>query len=192
LAEFQHITGLREFLSALDQLPKNIAKNVLRGSVRAGAVVLQKEAISLAPVFTGTQDKRPDPGLLKRAIYQKQIPERSNDLQQTFFVGVKHGKNITVKVKGNKVNADAYYWTWLEFGHFFVPPPPKGANGKNSQTQKVTREKAKTGSMTIWVEPHPFLRPAFAVAKGRAIQAMVDYMEKRIPLEAQKLGLVMK
>ena len=182
----QYISGLDAFQKALEEFPKNIAKNVLRGAVRAGAVVLQKEAISLAPVFDGTSDKRPDPGLLKRAIYQKQIPELSSDVKQTYFVGVRHGKNVTVKIKGNKVNADAYYWTWLEFGHFYVPRPPKG------QTQKVTREKAKTGSMTIWVEPHSFMRPAFAVAKGRAIQAMVDYMEKRIPLEAQKLGLVMK
>lgn len=192
----QHISGLDAFLDALEQLPQKIASNVLRGAVNAGASVVHKEVMQLAPIFEGTEDKRPDPGLLKRAVYHTQIPELSNQFQQTYYVGVRHGKNITVKkkVKGETVTlkADAYYWTWVEWGHFFVPPPPKGPNGKNRVTQRATREKAKTGANSVWVQPHPFLIPGFDHSKGQAVQAMVEYMEKRIPLEAQKLGLVMK
>lgn len=188
MANLQHIKGLDEFQRALQQLPQRIAKNVLRGAVRAGAVVLQQEAVHLAPEYDGGDepDKRVDKGLIKRAIYSKQIPELSNEMQQTFYVGVRRGKKSTVKVKGQKVSVDAYYWTWLEFGHFYVPKQPAGT------TQKKNREAHKTGPNAIWVEPRSFMRPAFAIAKDQAINAMVDYMERRIPIEAQKLGLMMK
>lgn len=185
MANLQCVKGLDEFLKALDQLPKNIAKNVLRGAVNAGATVLRKEVVRQAPEYEG-DDERVDKGLIKRAVYQKQIPEKSNDLVQTFFVGVRRGPKSTVKVKGQRVTVDAYYWTWLEFGHFYVPPAPKGT------TQKAHREATKTGANALWVAPRSFVRPAFAVAKDDAIKAMVAYFEKRIPIEAQKLGLVMK
>jgi HK97 gp10 family phage protein len=185
LANFQHIKGLDAFQKALEQFPKAIAKNVLRGAVNAGATVLRQEAAYLAPVYEG-DDKRVDPGLIKRAVYQKQIPEKSSELVQTFFVGVRRGKKSTVKVKGAKVTVDAYYWTWLEFGHFYVPKQPSGT------TQKAHREVTKASPAAIWIQPKSFMRPAFAIAKGNAINAMVAYMEKRIPIEAQKLGLTMK
>lgn len=194
MANLQCVKGLSEFQRALEQLPKNIGRNVLRGAVRAGAVVLQKEAIRLAPEYQG-DDKRVTSGSIKAAIYEKQIAELSNELLQTFYVGVKRGygrqkgggKFTPIKFVGGKVaSLDAYYWTWVEFGHAYVPPRPKGV------TQERHRLAHKTGSGAIWIEPRPFMRPAFANAKDDAIKAMVAYLEKRIPDEAKKLGLVMK
>jgi HK97 gp10 family phage protein len=186
MANLQCVKGLAEFQRAIEQFPKNIGRNVLRGAVNAGATVLRKRAVELAPEYEG-DDKRVDPGRIKRAIYQKQIPELSNELLQTFFVGVRRGKKQQLKVvRGKVTNLDAYYWSWLEFGHFYVPPRPKGI------TQEKHREAHKTGTSAIWIEPRSFMRPAFAIAKDDAIQAMVAYLEKRIPLEAQKLGLTMK
>jgi HK97 gp10 family phage protein len=185
MANLQCVKGLDAFLAALNQLPHNIAKNVLRGAVNAGATVLRNEAVFLAPEYEG-DDERPDKGLIKRAIYQKQIPELSNDLQQTFYVGVRRGPKSTVKVRGNKVSVDAYYWTWLEFGHYYVPRNNTGVS--NSTHAK----NAKANGTALWVEPRSFMRPAFAIAKDEAIKAMVAYFEKRIPVEAQKLGLTMK
>lgn len=185
MANLQCVKGLDEFLAALDQLPKNIAKNVLRGAVNAGATVLRNEAVFLAPEYEG-EDERPDKGLIKRAIYQKQIPELSNDLQQTFYVGVRRGPKSTVKVRGQKVVVDAYYWTWLEFGHYYVPRNTTGvSNATHAKNSKAT-------GTALWVEPRSFMRPAFAIAKDQAVAAMVTYFERRIPIEAQKLGLVMK
>jgi HK97 gp10 family phage protein len=189
MANLQCIKGLDEFLKALDQLPKNIARNVLRGAVNAGATVLRKEAVSQAPEYEG-DDERVDKGLIKRAIYQKQIPEKSNEYQQTFYVGVRRGPKSTVKVKGNSVVVDAYYWTWLEFGHFYVPPGI--VSGKGSEAKNKAHRAAHKGANALWVEPRSFMRPAFAVAKDQAIKAMVSYFEARIPKEAQKLGLTMK
>lgn len=195
MANLQCIKGLDEFLKALDQLPKNIAKNVLRGAVNAGATVLRQEAVFLAPEYKPPEgekpDERADPGKIKRAIYQKQIPEKSNELVQTFYVGVRRGPKSTVKIKGNQVAVDAYYWSWLEFGHYYVPPGIQSGKGSTA-ANTAHRDAHKTGANAVWVEPRSFMRPAFAIAKDQAIKTMVSYFERRIPAEAQKLGLVMK
>lgn len=186
MAELRCIKGLDEFARTLEQLPRNIGRNVLRGAVNAGATVLRQQAQDFAPVYEG-DDPRPDPGRLRRAIYQKQIPERSNELLQVFYVGVRRGRKNQVKVvRGKVTNLDAYYWTWLEFGHAYVPPRPK------SVTLKAHRAAIKAAPGAIWVEPRSFMRPAFAIAKDQAIQAMIDYLETRIPKEAANLGLAMK
>ena len=91
--QYEHISGLKELQEALKQLPQNIARNVLRGAVSAGAALVRDEAKRNAPVFTGSpQMGHPPPGTLKRSVYIKQIPERSNLYKQVFFVGVRKGK----------------------------------------------------------------------------------------------------
>ena len=108
------VKGLRELNEALRLLPDRIAKNVLRGACGAGAAIIRKEAVARAPVYTGDVTKgHPPPGTLKRAIYMKQIRERSGVTKQTFYVGVRSGKKQRDK-KGRTL--DAYYWSWVEFG----------------------------------------------------------------------------
>jgi len=107
------VTGLRELEAALKSLPDRIARNVLRGAVAAGAAVVRKEARDLAPKSEGPQSDGHVPGTLKRAIYQKQIRERSSLLQQTFFVGVRRGRSAKSSAKGV---IDAWYAHFVEFG----------------------------------------------------------------------------
>jgi HK97 gp10 family phage protein len=189
--DLQHITGLREFQEALEQFPKNIGKNILRGAVAAGAKIMAQTAANLAPEYEPAEGEKPDervsPGRIKKAVYQKHIPERSSELVQVFYVGVRRGKKQKIKVvKGRLVNLDAYYWTWVEFGHWYVPRLPTFG------VKRFHREAAKTGANAIWVQPRPFMKPAFALARDAAIDAMISYFQKRIPIEAQKLGLAMK
>lgn len=110
------VKGLKELNDALAQLPERIGKNVLRGAVSSAAAEVRKEAKAKAPIYTGPVSQgHPPPGALRRAVYQKQIPERSGPLQQTFFVGVRHGKKYqSVGKKG--ANLDAYYFPFVEFG----------------------------------------------------------------------------
>jgi len=107
------VTGLRELEAALKSLPDRIARNVLRGAVAAGAAVVRKEARDLAPKSEGPQPEGHVSGTLKRAIYQKQIRERSSLLQQTFFVGVRRGRSAKSSAKGV---IDAWYAHFVEFG----------------------------------------------------------------------------
>jgi HK97 gp10 family phage protein len=96
-----HVDGLKELEKKLRELGPDIARNALRAGVRAGANLIKDDAVRNAPEDTGT---------LKKATYIKHIRERSNNYQQTFFVGVRHGKKYA------KRGQDAYYWRFVEFG----------------------------------------------------------------------------
>lgn len=114
MAELENVTGLKELRAALLELPKGIARNTLRGAVAAGAAVVRVEAKNRAPQYTGSvAEGHPPPGTLKKAVYQKQIREKSNDQQQTFFVGVRQGKHSRQTKKGL---IDAFYGRFIEFG----------------------------------------------------------------------------
>lgn len=159
MAELQHVAGLKELQQALKALPDRIAKNVLRGSVGAGAAVIRKEVQQRAPVYTGEVSAgHPPPGTLKRAVYQKQIRELSTLTKQTFFVGVRKGKKYQKQGKRGNLSQDAFYASWVEFG-----------------TSKMAAR--------------PFMRPAFEAKKSAAVDAIRDYLAKRIPEEAAKLAV---
>lgn len=110
MADFDfEVKGLAELSKKLKELPLKVAKNALRASVNAGAEVIRKDAMNRVPVDTGK---------LKKSIYKKQIREKSNTFQQTFFVGARNGK------KYRATNKDAYYWRFLEFGTSKMPANP--------------------------------------------------------------------
>ncbi len=157
------VEGLAELNRRLQELPRHIAKNTLRGAVNAAATVIRKEAQQRAPVYIpvavawggkagsiGT--KHPPAGTLKRAIYQKHV-RAGSDTQQMYIIGVRHSRVSKVQAYGP---LDAYYWHFVEFG-------------------------------TSRMAARPFLRPAFALKKDAAIDAMKAYLAERIPREAAKL-----
>jgi HK97 gp10 family phage protein len=93
MASWQDIQGLVELIATFNRLPDVVAQNALRPAVSAGATVIENEVISRAPVLTGK---------LKANVYQKYIPEESNSINATYFVGVR--------------NDEAFYWRFQEFG----------------------------------------------------------------------------
>jgi HK97 gp10 family phage protein len=95
------VDGLSDLQEKLRQLGPRLSRNGLRSAVNAGAQVIRREVKARAPSDTGT---------MQRAIYVKQIREKSSDVQQTFFVGVRSGKRF------QKKGLDAYYWRYVEFG----------------------------------------------------------------------------
>jgi len=153
------IEGLDAFSKALRALPQNIAKNVLRGAVNAGATVIRQEAVRRAPEYHGEVSKgHPPPGTLKKAIYQKQIRELSDITRQTFFVGVRHGASAGKKGSTGRETRDAFYWRFVEFG-------------------------------TVKMPAQPFMRPAFEAKKVEAMERIKQYLADRIPNEVAKLNL---
>ncbi len=158
MAEVQHVQGLRELQVALKALPQGIARNVLRGSVNAGATVIRKEAQSRAPVSEGPKRAGQSPaGTLKRSVYQKQVRELSSLVKQTFIVGVRKGKKYRNQGKKGNLSQDAWYARFVEFG-----------------TSKMAAR--------------PFMRPAFEAKKGAAVAAIKAYLERRLPAEVTKLA----
>ena len=59
-----------------------------------------------------------DTGVLKRAIFMKQIREASNNSKQTYYVGVRKGKGE------RKKNRDGWYFHFVEFGTRKMPAQP--------------------------------------------------------------------
>ncbi|MEO6147018.1 MAG: HK97-gp10 family putative phage morphogenesis protein [Sulfuriferula sp.] len=158
MAETVHVTGLRELQAALKELPDRIAKNALRASVYAGAVVIKDEAKQRAPNYTGPVSQgHPPPGTLKRSIIMKQIPEKSGQYFQTFYVLVRHGKKYQKQGKKGNLSQDAFYWRFIEFG-----------------TAKMAAQ--------------PFMRPAFEARKQAALDAIQKKLLQRIDEEATALG----
>lgn len=174
------VTGLRELKAALEQLPQNIAKNVLRGAVYAGAKVIKDAVYTNAPVYTGS-DPRVKAGVLKDAVYMKHDQELSVENQQVFFVSLRRGRKERAR------NRDAYYWTWVEFGHHIVPRAPKGGT-KLAARRAAVISGASLVQGSSYVLPHPFFRPAFEANKEASAAAIRDYMARRIPIEIAKLG----
>ena len=186
--ELEHISGLKELQDALYQLPINIAKNALRGSVNAGAAVIRNQAKTNAPQYTGkVSEGHPPAGTLKRSIYTKHINERSNPFKQVFFVGVRRGKKYQRQGKGGHLSQDAYYASWVEFGHFYAPPGKQGFATRRKAMNAVALNGGRiTGSR--FVIGHPFMRPAFETQKRNAVETIKNYLSLRIPLEIQKLN----
>ena len=152
------IKGIAELQLLLLQLPKRVAKNGLRAAVYAAAKIIADEAKVKAPVYKGTVAAgHPPPGTLKRSIITKQIPEKSNDFQQTFYVTVRKGKKYQNQGKGGNKSQDAYYAKFVEYEY-----------GKHSSPA------------------HPFLRPAFDVKSKDAQSAMKNKLAQRIEEEFRK------
>jgi HK97 gp10 family phage protein len=169
------VTGLRELNDALAKLADDVAIKYARGAVAAGAAVIRDAARENVPVRSGK---------IKRAIYSKWIREQSSRERQSFFVSVRRGKAYKsrqrVSKKGRKTTTkdlDAYYWTWVEFGHIATGAGNKIKGGANRRAN--TRAKLKASGATF-VPPRPFMRPAFEQNKFKAIEAIRSELSKRI------------
>lgn len=172
MSETVKVTGLQELNRKLARLADDVQRKYLRGAVGAGARIFRDAAKRNAPVGTGK---------LQRSIISKWIPEASSLHRQLFLVTVKRGKHFRGKVKTDKKGReritksyDAYYWTWIEFGH---TTRLSGQKRTRAQIRKSLDVYKATGR---FVPPRPFLRPAFESNKSAAIEAVRVELAKRI------------
>jgi HK97 gp10 family phage protein len=135
------VEGLKELEKKMISLGPKISLKALRSSLAAGAKVIKQDAMARVPVKTGT---------LRKSLYIKRLT-KPNPYAERYILGARHGKKM------QKRNLDAYYWSWIEFGH-------KDRSGKA-------------------VDPRPFIRPAF---ESRKIQAM-DTIKQVLKTKIEKL-----
>lgn len=169
MADLQFVKGLDDLKRRLDQIGRETGRKVLRSGVAAGARVVKNAAIAAAPV--GSSRKGHAAGTLKRAAIIKFVPDMSNDTQVEYIVTFRKGK------RQQKYSRDAFYASWVEFGHKIVPRSAKAVSLKGFLRNKRTlrnRRAAATGR----VEPHRFLGPAFESSKQNALTAMVDAIKR--------------
>ena len=180
------ITGLAEMAAMMRSLPDALQQRVFRGAMATGAAVIKNEAIELAPVYTGeVAAGHPPPGTLKRAIYQTRLTSQCTATREVWLIGVKRGKKARTSGKNyseagpQQVNQDAYYASWVEFGHY--TRAPKGI----AATQFARRLVISSGSQLVkgahYVTPRPFMRPAFENKKVEAVNAVRQYLADNLP-----------
>jgi len=107
------INGLADLEKRLLDFPDKLARNILGGAIRAGAVVIQREAKELAPRsedfhILGKGSKRIliAPGHLKRNIRVRLAPRKQRDVP------------ITDRVYVRRL---AGYWKFIELGKSGYP-----------------------------------------------------------------------
>ena len=108
MSEFVKISGFSELEQAMQQFAIRVEKNIANGMVRAGAVVIQKEASQRAPVSdgphllgTGNRQMWIVPGSLKKGVRVRKAPVRMANGMVTWWVYIR--KSL-------------WYWKFVEFG----------------------------------------------------------------------------
>lgn len=161
------VKGLKELQAALDTLAPKIEANIMRGAMRAGVKVMQKEAQVLAPVgppsFSNAAHYGGRPGLLRDSIKLK--------------TSLKNGVAMGRVVAGGKVKGggDAYYAYMVE---------KTGAKPHRIKGRKGGR--LSFGGGSYWgvdhpgFKAHPFMVPAFDTSGQAAISASADYIRTRL------------
>lgn len=167
------IVGLQGLLSELKAFPQAVTTRVLKGAAATGASVIRKEAILRAPMSTGPiEEGHPPPGTLKKAIYQVRMTQECTPVREVFKVDVRRGRRAQSVGKSGR-NLDAFYASWVEFGHY--------ARAPHSLT-KTAKAAARAAGTVKWVSARPFMRPALQAKGEDAIRAMRDYIQQNIPL----------
>lgn len=164
------VKGLSELKNRLALLPQAIQTKIMKGMVASGAAVIKNEAILRAPYYTGDVQKgHPPPGTLKAAIFQARIVAQSVGTREVWLVSARKGK-------ASKGGMDAYYATWVEYGHY-----SRGPSGRSSSERKQLSAGSSVPLGSYYILPKPFMRPAFEVKKQEAIEVMRKYMADKLP-----------
>lgn len=167
------LEGLDGLLAELRAFPQAVQARVLRGAAATGASVIRKEAILRAPVSTGPVEAgHPPPGTLKKAIYQVRMLQECTPTREVFKVGVRRGKRAR-SVGKSGANLDAFYASWVEFGHFARVP---------HEMTKTAKAAGRMLGVAKWVPAKPFMRPAIQAKGEDALMAMRDYIQQNLSL----------
>lgn len=162
------VKGLGEVLKALHELPAKVQKKVVKGAVASAAEVIRAEAELRAPIYTGTvQAGHPPPGTLKKAIYKARLASACTATVETWLVSAR---------KGKKQEHDAFYATWVEYGHY-----ARGPSARSAEERKALDAGTHVPLGSYFILAQPFMRPAFESKKLLAYEAMRSYVEDKLP-----------
>jgi HK97 gp10 family phage protein len=168
MSEIIKINGLADLERKLKATPDKIRKRLLKRALAKGARKIRDLAKQNAPAGNYRNRKSYNgyvktPGTLKRAALVKFVSKESNSEQVSYIVTFRKGKKEQAK------NRDAYYASWVEFGHKIVSRRSRGSPGSITK-----RRKASTGR----VQGRRFLTNAFTTGKNDALNEITSTMKK--------------
>ena len=168
MTDVVRVEGLYELKLKLDTLPAALQKKALRGALSAAAKQARDAARAAAPIGKGPRRRggRTVPaGTLKRSAMVAFDRRQSNATQAVYRVTFRRGK------KQQKGNRDAYYASWVEFGHRIVPRKPKGAAWRRKKgIVSAFSLGGRRASATGQVAGRRFLTNSFAANRNRYLQ----------------------
>lgn len=138
MAEDFEVKGLDELYQRLEQLPVKLERNILRGAFRAGAKVIADEARRRAPVLQ-SMDPRRVFGALAKSVRVMATGTRGGVVKG----GVVAGGRSSVGRGKDKVQADAFYAHFVEYGTQKMPPKPFMRPAIDGKTQACVDETAR-------------------------------------------------
>lgn len=163
------VKGGEELARALLEFTPNLEKNMMRGAMRAGAKVIADEAKNRVPV---------DSGELKDSIRVRAGRIRAGKV--LFYVQAGSSKPIKKKGADGKTEyKNPWYAHLVEFG---VKSHPIIAGG-GTKAGKVLAAGARILGEKVdhpGTAAKPFMRPALDSKASSAIEAIADYLRKRI------------
>lgn len=168
MAEF-HVDGLAELEQFLDKLPKNIIEKVMRGGLRAGQVVILRDAKDRCPVEEPSDYARKwgaYPGALRDSL-RVGTPRVTAD-----------GNVVSRLTAGNK---KAFYARWVEFG-----TKPHMIRARNGGALAIGGGAYKSVQHP-GARPYPFFRTAVDLQSHAATQRVAEYLAGRVTKEIGKL-----
>lgn len=179
-------TGFADLEKMLLGLPDKLAKNVMFGAMRAGAVVIQKAAKDACPVsaeahFLGKKGTKGreliQPGTLKK----KGIRVRR----------LKRSQGATSVAVAAYVSNRYWYANFVEYGHRIGSRWGSGVERAYYSERVLTKRgywQTKKKVQVVndsrgHVPAKPFMRPAWDNNKEQALEAVRAYLAERIPKE---------
>ncbi len=170
------LKGGPELLRLLDELPKNLERNVIRGGLRAGAKVIQQHAKANVPVRTGQ---------LKRTIG---IGTRAE--------GAKLSSYIKLRGKGSYLGVFVEYGVaphLISVSNAYMPvretrhgPRPVSIGKMNKMLRRGNLKIGENFVGPVVMHPghaaKPFLRPALDQKAEEAVNAMGAYIAHRVQI----------
>jgi len=172
-----HIAGLAELTARLKRLPVQLQKTIVRKAIGAGAQVIKKAAIARTPIGKGPVKRGggrvTQPGVLRSAALVKFIRERSNDQQAVYIITYRRGKKAQ-RIGKNATNKDAFYASFVEFGHRIVPRTHRIGRDRRGRFINQTTIKSRRGTSVGKVEGRRMLTQAFNASSDQALDVIVS------------------
>lgn len=153
------VSGFADMERRLRELPDKFAKRILAKAVRAGAVVIQKEVIALAPRGKG---------VLARNVVVRPSKKDFKTADSQFIVGVVHGRTAKVNAEGKvtvrnrwgkmvtrratrreKAGEDPFYFRFQELGFRAVGTHRGGPGHKIAGRRFMTQALPRAASRAI-------------------------------------------
>lgn len=163
-------TNLPAFTEQLREMTRQMERKVVRGATRSAARAFIAAVRAGAPVMQAPGRRGRTPGVLRRAVYITRGKKSGRGLEH-FFVGVRQGNKAAASGR------DAFYWRWIEAGHIARGPGQRIAGGRNSRD--LSRSRLLAGGARF-VEPRPFLAPAWRANQGRALDIFYAQISRAV------------